>query len=185
MVAFRGNDGFNAGRGRKRASGPSDPFGRRLARPDRRATLATGGRGMPTEVIRTAPLNVLVIPADARLDVAPMLPALRPHCALLCTSPAQGVEAARHFGPDVVLIDLRVPDAAGLIGDLTRAAGRSPMFVALTPSAGPAPVPPGFRYVLALPATAGELERLLWQVGGDLTARPPAPAARPDSGMIG
>jgi hypothetical protein len=140
---------------------------------------------MHSDVIRTAPLNVLVVLADARLDVAPMLPALRSHCALLCTSPAQGVEAARHFGPDVVLVDVRVPDAAALIADLTRAAaGRRLAFAALAPSAGPA-MPAGFRYALSLPATAGELEHLLWQIAGDLTGRVPAPAARPDTGMIG
>ena len=91
----------------------------------------------------------------------------------------------RYFRSWFVLIDLRVPDAAGLVADLTRAAGgRRLAFAALAPSAGPA-VPSGFRYALSLPATAGELEHLLWQVAGDLTARVPAPAARPDTGMIG
>ena len=152
-----------------------------------RYMVADAGTGMRSEDLVNAPLNVLVILADAGLDVAPVLPALQTHCALVCTSPADGVAAARSFAPDVVLVDLRVPDPLALVGDVARAAGGRPLvFAALAVAAGPAPAPPpGYRYCLALPATAGELERLLGQARRDLAAARPGPAAVPDGGPIG
>jgi hypothetical protein len=120
---------------------------------------------MPSDVIRTAPFNVLVVLADAGLNVAQILPALKPHYALVCASPAQALDAARQFEPDVVMIDLRVPDA--------RASGTS---------GSPSTAPSEFQYSLQSPATAGELEQLLWQIGRGLAARTPH-AGRPDSEM--
>jgi hypothetical protein len=144
--------------------------------------LAHRSLAMPSDVVRNTPLSVLVVLADANLDVAQMLPALNPHYGLVCTSPEQGVEAARQFEPDIVLIDLRVSDPRALIRDLNLAAsGSHPAFVALPLTARPAgATSPEFMYSLAQPATAGELEQLLWQIGRDLATRTPLsqPAGR-------
>ena len=129
---------------------------------------------MQPEILRPAPLSVLVFLADAGVGITQILPALRPHFGLICMSPRQGVEAAREFQPDVVLIDQRASNLGALVGELTRAVGgRNLKFVAMPPTAGRVPVPPaGFDYCLPVPATAGEVEQLLWQIGRDLT-RPP------------
>src|SRR5690349_15037757 len=79
-----------------------------------RYMVARKGAGMYPQVVRPGPLNVLTVLADDALDVAPLLGAFRGHCALVCTSPAQGVEAARRFEADVALIDLRAPDPAAV-----------------------------------------------------------------------
>jgi hypothetical protein len=133
------------------------------------------------------PLNVLIVLAGNDLDVAPILPALQPHYALVCTSPQQAIGATRQFEPDVALIDLRVSDVGELVRDLTQAAGgRDITFVAMPISAGIPSAPPlGFRFGLPLPATAGELDHLLWQIGRDRAVRTPLPGVQPDSGMIG
>jgi hypothetical protein len=149
--------------------------------------VARKGAGMYPQVVRPGPLNVLAVLADDALDVAPLLGAFRGHCALVCTSPAQGVEAARRFEADVALIDLRAPDPAAVARALAAAGGaRPPVFVALAPAAGPAPAaPPGFVDCLPLPASAGELEQLLWRVGRAPAAGAPGPAARPGGGATG
>jgi CheY-like chemotaxis protein len=120
--------------------------------------------GMASQVIRNGPLNVLVALAGADGAAAQILPALQPHYALVCSDPAQAVEAARQFEPDVVLIDCRVPDPSALIRSFSAAAGaRNIVFVAMPFAAGP--VPAGFHYSLPVAATASELEHLLWQIG--------------------
>jgi hypothetical protein len=141
---------------------------------------------MPSDVIRTAPFNVLVVLADAGLDVAQILPALKAHYALVCASPAQALDAARQFEPDVVMIDLRVPDAKSLVRDLSQTAyGREMVFVAMSGTSGsPIIGQSDFQYSLQVPATAGELEQLLWRIGRGLAARTPH-VGRPDGEMIG
>jgi CheY-like chemotaxis protein len=141
---------------------------------------------MPSDVLRSAPFNVLVVLADAGLNVAEILPALKPHYALICASPAQALDAARQFEPDVVMIDLRMPDAGALVRDLSLTVyGRKIVFVAMSSTSGsPITSQSEFQYGLQIPATAGEMEQLLWQIGGGLAARTPH-AGRPDSEMIG
>jgi CheY-like chemotaxis protein len=119
--------------------------------------------GMSTDIVRNAPLNVLVLLADSQLKVAEILPALKPHFALVCNSPEQGAEAARQFEPDVVMVDLRIPDVDTLIHQISQAAGGRPIvFVAMPITAGPAiSVPAKFAFSLPIPATMGELEHLL------------------------
>jgi len=160
-------------------------------RSESKATIQTGQSGfvyrdmaMPSDVIRSAPLNVLVVLADTGLSVAQMLPALKPHYALVCSSPAQSLDAARQFEPDVIMIDLRVPDATALVRDLSQTAyDRQMLFVAMSGTSESA-AHPQFQYTLQIPATAGELEQLLWRIGRSLAARTPQ-MGRPDSEMIG
>ncbi|HEX4591169.1 MAG TPA: hypothetical protein VH120_14620 [Gemmataceae bacterium] len=134
---------------------------------------------MQPDVIRRAPSSVLVVLADADRDASQIVSGLQPHYALVCTNPAEAVEAALPFEPDVVLLDLRIADIGTVIRNLTQAAGgRRLVFVAMPESVGSAAEPPaGFSYVLPLPATAGELEQLLWQIRQDPT--PVLPSAGP------
>ena len=135
---------------------------------------------MQPHVIRGGPLSVLIALADPSFDVAPILPALRPHYALVCATPAQAVETANQFEPDVVLIDFRMPDPWALARRLAQAAGvGNIVFVAMSNAAGPAPT--GFQYHLPVPATASDLENLLWQIGR-IGARH---AVQPGTEMIG
>jgi hypothetical protein len=125
---------------------------------------------MRSDVIRHAPMSVLVVLADADLDVSSFLSALRPHFALVCASPAQAVESAPAFEPDVVMVDDRIADHQSLIQDLARASGgRSLTFVALGGAAGAA-TKPGFCGALPASASAGELEQLLWRIRHDLVS---------------
>ena len=132
---------------------------------------------MEPEVIRNAPLNVLVVLADADTDVAQILPALEPNYTLVCPSPRQGLEAAGQFDPDIVFVDLKVPDASTLVRNLEQASGgRNLVFVAMTRTDVPtSAVPTGFHYGLPVSATSGEVEQLLWRIGRDLTGRGPRP----------
>ena len=112
-----------------------------------------------------------------------MLPALQPHYALVCSTVAQTVAAARQFEPDIVLIDCRVPDPMDLVRSVCQAAGnRNIVFVAILPTSGPAPA--GFQYSLPIPATASDLENVLWRVSH---GRVPGPQRIPQPGteMIG
>jgi hypothetical protein len=124
-----------------------------------------------SDVIRHSPQSVLVVLADAERDVAGLLSALRPHFALVCSSPAQGVEAAPAFEPDVVLIDDRIADQPTLVRDLNRVTGgRKMALVALGSRAGGAV--PDFAYHLPNAASAGELEQLLWRIRRDTGPTP-------------
>jgi hypothetical protein len=119
---------------------------------------------MPPHIIRNGPLNVLVSLADPDLDVAQFLPALEPHYALVCSTPAQAVAAAKQFEPDIVLIDCRAPDPLGLVQSVLQAVGRpNIVFVAMLSATGPAPI--GFQFSLPIPAMASDLEAVLWQIG--------------------
>jgi hypothetical protein len=155
---------------------------RRASRGTAKATIGPRGLGMP-HLIRANPLNVLVALADPDLDVAQIVPALKPHYALVCSTPAQAVEAARQFEPDIVFIDCRVPDPMGLIRRVLQAASsRNIVFVAMHGGTGPGPA--GFQYSLPLPATASDLESLLWQIGRGRAAGATR-VAQPGTGMIG
>jgi hypothetical protein len=127
---------------------------------------------MANPLIRHRPLNILVVLSGPDPSCTAMLSAFRSHCALVCESSHQAVEAVRNgFAPDATLIDTRLPDA----GELARVlAGSLPdhdvTFIALCPRPA-GPVPPGFTFRLAHPAAASELEHLLWLVGGARDAR--------------
>jgi hypothetical protein len=120
---------------------------------------------MRSESVATNPLNVLVIVSDPHTDVAPFLSALRAHFTLVCPLNARTVPTAQRFEPDVVMVDGSDPDLLTLPASALGAAG--PVFVALTPSAEAAPtVPAGFHHILPLPATASEVEHLMWRILG-------------------
>jgi two-component SAPR family response regulator len=138
---------------------------------------------MPPFVIRNGPLNILVALADSGLDVAHMLPALKPHYGLVCSAPSQALAAARQFEPDIVFIDCRMPDPVGLVRQILHAAGsRNVIFVAMISAAGRAPEE--FQYSLPMPATASDLDNILWRVGHGRAAGAQR-ATLPGSGMIG
>jgi hypothetical protein len=121
---------------------------------------------MHSDVVRAEPLNVLIVPADAGLDIAPFLPTLRSHFVLVCPNANQVAEVARRFEPDIVFVDTRFSDSQTLIAELAKVAGgRRQVFVAMAPA-----TPPGFEFFLPIPATAGELEQLLWQVSRSMAA---------------
>jgi CheY-like chemotaxis protein len=145
-----------------------------------------GMMSMEPNVIRSRSFNVLVALADADLDVAPIVPALQPHLALVCASATQALDAVRQFKPDIALIDLRIPDAATFGSQLMKTAGgRNITFVAMTAAMQtPASAIVGFRYSLAMPATSAELEQLLWQIGRDEATSTSHPQP-PNRGMIG
>jgi len=142
---------------------------------------------MDQDIAMTPPLHILVVPADLHLDVAPLLPALKSHFALVCPVNADVAGIARRFEPQVVLVDERVPNLAMLRRQLAgTAAGRNPVLVALTPAAGPAPAaPPGYAHCLPMPATAAELEHLLWDVRRSLVGCSPSWGSYTDSGAMG
>src|SRR6266478_4510815 len=134
MVAFRdyGRLDPRSGRGRfekRYASGSRRPRLRarrtsalwQAARAAGKGIISRGGFDMQPQVIRAAPLSVLIALADSDFDVASILPALRPHYALVCATPAQAVETASQFEPDVVLIDFRMPDPWGVARRLAQA----------------------------------------------------------------
>jgi hypothetical protein len=179
-------DSFHAAVRRGRPTAHVDPI--ELARGGVRHRSAVPRQGDPVQpqIARTPPLNVHVVLADAGLDVAPFLAALRSHLTLVCPSPTQAVESARRFDADVVLIDSRVPALMSLMRDLTAAAGgRTPVFVTMCPTAGLTPNRPDFSFCLPLPAAVCELEQLLRQIQRGLAARSPDPANRPDTETIG
>jgi hypothetical protein len=107
-----------------------------------------------------------MIPGDAQPDVAPMLSALKSHWTLVCPVAAEVIEVARRFEPDVVLVDKQVPGLLNFPFQLAGSAtGRNPVFVFMSRSGdGTRAVPPGYSHCLPLPATAVELEQLLWQI---------------------
>jgi len=142
---------------------------------------------MPPDIVRSSPLNVLIVLAGDDVSVASMIPALRSHCTLVCTSQLQAVEAAPAFEPDVILVDMRLTDPLAAVRDLSRATGgRRVAFVAMQAVADSVPTaPPGFRGLLPLPATAGELDQLLWQFGREIAAPVREVPAPPDSSRIG
>jgi hypothetical protein len=136
---------------------------------------------------RTPPLNVVIIPADAQPDIAPSLSALKSHWTLVCPVSAEVVEAARRFEPDVVFVD---EQAAGLLSFPFQlsgsASGRNPVFVVLSRSEDRTrALPPGYAHCLSLPATAVELEQLLWQIRRSAIGQPTDLTGRPETGMIG
>jgi hypothetical protein len=152
----------------------------------RRSAFPRQGDPMPPPIARTPPLNVLVVLADVRLDVAPFLAALESHLTLVCSCPSQAVESARRFDADVVLIDSRVPSLRSLMKDLTASAGgRTPVYVTMSPAASLTPTTQDFCFCLPLPAAVCELEQLLRQIQRGLAARGPDAEGCPDSGTIG
>jgi hypothetical protein len=147
-----------------------------------------GPAGPEPHVLRTDPLDILVVSAAGRPDAAGLLSGLRTHCALVCTSARQALDAAHGFDPHVVLVDLRVPGSRSLARDLAARVGPATAFIALAPpaarrsKAGRSDV---FHYHLATPAAASELEHLLWRVGRDLESRRPGAPLRRDSERTG
>ena len=192
MVAFRGRERHDPQQGRNRLT----RIGSRGNWPTRKRETASGNRFCNTfrvlrdrsmaSIIRNAPYNVLVIMADTRKNVGPLLSALKPHFALVCTSAAQGIEAARQFEPDIVLIDLANPDVGAIVRDVLHAVGgREIVFVSMSEVTGVArALPPGFRYNISMPSVASELERLIWRIARELAVRPSG-VGFPDSEMIG
>lgn len=178
MVAFRDSErfGFPSGkRQRQRHSVPArgrsfgitgrDSGWRDSAGDVGRSLIIPRGNLMPPPIIRNGPLNVLVALADPDLDVARILPVLQSHYALVCSAPAQAVEAAWPFEPDIILVDCRVPNPVDLARRLSRAAGNRPVVFVAMVSPGRS-VPTGFQYSLSMPGTASDLECLLWHIGG-------------------
>jgi CheY-like chemotaxis protein len=113
------------------------------------------------------PLSVLIVFAEPGLDAAPFLSALRSNFILVCPTPAQALEAAECFEPDVVLIDVRVPSPANLMQELKQVVrGSNQLYVALSSATIPVVVPhlSGFDFALTLPASTSEFEHLLGQV---------------------
>ena len=144
-------------------------------------------RDMDTILSRTPPLNVLIVPADAEPDIAPCLSALRAHWTLICPVAADVAEAARRFEPDVVLVDEQVTGLLSFPYELAGSGtGRNPIFVVMSRSGDRSrALPPGYTHCLPVPATAVELEQLLWQIRRSAIAQPPDRPGRPDKGMIG
>jgi hypothetical protein len=136
---------------------------------------------------RTPPLNILIIPADAPPDVAPSLSALKSHWTLVCPVEADVVETARRFEPDIVLVDEQVAGLLRFPFQLAGAAiGRSPVFVVMSRWVdGTHALPRGYSHILRLPATAVELEQLLWQIRKTAIGQTTQRTGRPDTGMIG
>jgi hypothetical protein len=142
---------------------------------------------MAEDVFRPTSLSIIVILAGNDVSVVSLVPALRSHCTLVCTSAFQAVEAAPYFEPDVVLIDIRLPDPMAIVRELSQATGGRPLvFATLRPAAGPVPTHPcGFRYWLGLPAAAGELEQVLWKIRADRSPSGPDTVDPPDVSKIG
>lgn len=126
-------------------------------------------------LIRNQPLGILVVLADLGPESSGVLSAFRAHCALVCVSAEQAVDAAPSFAPDVVLIDLRLEGYAALQARLSANSDREIVFVALgleEDARWPSPkLPRGFHYHLTCPAAACELEQLLWNIGRDVDDR--------------
>jgi hypothetical protein len=136
---------------------------------------------MQPTLSRIPPLNIVIIPAEADPDIAPWLSALKSHWTLVCPVAADPLEAARRFEPEVVLVDEQAPGLLSLpfqLGD--PATGRTPVFVFLSRSGDDsAALPPGYDHCLPLPATAVELEQLLWRIRrAGLPNRPNGPDVR-------
>jgi hypothetical protein len=142
---------------------------------------------METILSRSPPLNILIIPNDERSDIAPSLSALKSHWTLVCPVAAEVVETARRFEPDVVFVDEQVSGLLGFPFQLAGStSGRNPVFVVMSRTReSTRALPPGYAHCLPLPATAVELEQLLWQIRRTAISRPPDRPGRPDAGMIG
>jgi hypothetical protein len=121
---------------------------------------------MQPTLSRIPPLNIVIVPAETEPDVAPWLSALKSHWTLVCPVAADPAEAARRFEPEVVFVDEQAPGLLSLpfqLGD--PATGRNPVFVVLSRSGDVSrALPPGYAHCLPLPATAVELEQLLWRI---------------------
>jgi len=130
---------------------------------------------MDAQFLRTSPLYVLVVLAEPASRNPGMLSGLGAHCALVCASAPQAVDAARKFVPNVVIIDSRRPDCHALATELgPLGEGQEPALVALAPPEGLQDTLvrslPEFHYRLPWSALACELEQMLWQVRVDLEA---------------
>jgi hypothetical protein len=136
---------------------------------------------------RIPPLNILIVPADAQPDIATGLSALKSHWSLVCPVEANVVETAHRFGPDIVIVDELAKGLLTLPYQLAAtASGPNPVFVVMCRSAvGTRALPPGYAHCLPLPATAAELDQLLWQIRRTAAGQPPCRTGLPDTGMIG
>jgi hypothetical protein len=123
--------------------------------------------------VPTKPLSVLFVVQESDEHCASMLPGLRSHVGLVCSSPESAREAVwRGFAPDVAVIDTRLGGAGELARQLAAGSpdGR-PVFVALAP-ADVDGLPACFTARLSYPASACELEQLLWRIATAADAPP-------------
>jgi hypothetical protein len=153
---------------RRDRSSASRGFGSDVPRTGRwrRSLSFAARRHMQPTLSRFPPLNIVIIPADEEPDIAPWLSALKSHWTLVCPIAADPVEAARRFEPEVVLVDEQAPGLLSLPFQLgVPATGSKPVFVVLSRSCDVSrALPPGYGHCLPLPATAVELEQLLWRI---------------------
>src|SRR5262245_9558719 len=99
---------------------------------------------MHNDVVRKEPLNVLIVPVDAGLDIAPVLPTLRSHFVLGCPNANHVHDVAKRCELDIILVGTRLSTPQTLIAELTKVAGgRRHVYVAMATE-----IPPGFEYCL-------------------------------------
>ena len=167
---------------RNRSSGRRG-FGSDMPRTNRwhRSWSFSSRRVMQSTLSRIPPLNIVIIPADEEPDIALWLSALKSHWTLVCPVAADPVEAARRFEPEVVLVDEQAPGLLSLPFQLRDpSTDRNSVFVVLSRSGDVSgALPPGYTHCLPLPATAAELEELLWRIRRTgLPNRPNGPDVR-------
>jgi hypothetical protein len=149
--------------------------GRRLARPFRYAVTRPHEHDpMGPHVIRSGPLNVLVVLAEVGPGSTAMVSAFRSHTALICVGARPALDVAPQFEPDVIIIDRRIPDSGWLVEELARLSGGRAVFVALDAPAVAESAPAGateYHFHLTGPVGASDLEHLLWQARRHLETR--------------